>query len=119
MQTSPNTYRLAGLIAVLGLLATRTSPAPVLPVLFVAGLLSGGAHGFLYPGLAALVTDRTPESRRGAVVGMFSAVMLVGQTAGAFAFGYVSHAIGYGLMWSSLTTLLLCGFLLSLRLSGR
>ena len=45
----------------LGVLVTRTSATPVLPVLFLAGLLSGGAHGFLYPGLAALVTDRTPD----------------------------------------------------------
>jgi MFS family permease len=107
------------LLAALGLLVTSTSRVPVLPVLFLAGLLSGGAHGFLYPGLAALVTDRTPASRRGAVVGTFSAVMLVGQASGSFAFGYVSHALGYGLMWSSLTALLLCGFVLSLRLPGR
>ena len=70
----------------------------------------------LYPGLAALVTDRTPDTRRGAVVGTFSAILLAGQAGGAFAFGYVSHAVGYGLMWSWLTWLLLIGFLVSLRL---
>ena len=51
-----------GLLALLGVLVTRSSATPVLPVLFVAGLLSGGAHGFLYPALAALVTDATPPS---------------------------------------------------------
>jgi MFS family permease len=88
----------------------------VLPVLFLAGLLAGGAHGFLYPALAALVTDTTPSERRAAVVGVFSAVMLVGQTAGAFTFGYVANALGYGSMWALLTALLLLGGLISLRL---
>ena len=105
-----------GLLALLGTLVTRTSATPVLPVLFLAGLLAGGAHGFLYPALAALVTDATPPARRAAVVGVFSAVMLVGQTAGAFTFGYVANALGYGSMWALLTALLLLGGLVSLRL---
>lgn len=108
----------SGVLAAVGLLVTGPSHLPLLPALFFTGLLSGAAHGFLYPGLAALVTDRTPESRRGAVVGTFSAVLLAGQAAGAFAFGYVSHAAGYGIMWSWLTWLLLIGFLVSLRLLG-
>jgi len=106
----------AALLATLGFLVVRTSATPVLPVLFVAGLLSGAAHGFLYPGLAALVTDRTPSDRRASVVGIFSAMFLVGQTTGAFAFGYVAHAGGYGVMWSALTVLLIVGGVVSLRL---
>ena len=73
---------------------------PALPVLVVAGLMAGGAHGFLYPGLAALVADQAPEARRGAVIGVFSAVFLVGNAGGAFLFGYVAHALGYGRMWA-------------------
>lgn len=105
-----------GLLALLGALVTRTSATPVLPVLFLAGLLSGGAHGFLYPGLAALVTDTTPEARRAAVVGIFSAMFLTGQTIGAFSFGWIANALGYGSMWATLTALLLAGVLVSLRL---
>jgi MFS family permease len=105
-----------GVLALLGALASGTSVTPVLPTLFVAGLLSGGAHGFLYPGLAALVTDTTPDARRAAVVGIFSAMFLTGQTAGAFAFGWVANAAGYGSMWATLTALLLVGCLVSLRL---
>jgi MFS family permease len=108
-----------GVLAALGALAWRNVRVPAVPSLFLAGILAGGAHGFLYPGLAALVTDRTPESRRGAVVGTFSAVMLIGQSAGAFAFGYIAHAAGYFVMWAFLTALLLVGLLLSLRLPGR
>jgi len=105
-----------GVLALLGSLVTRTSATPVLPALFVAGLLSGGAHGFLYPGLAALVTDTTPDARRAAVVGVFSAMLLTGQTAGAFTFGWIATAGGYGAMWGVLTALLLVGCLVSLRL---
>jgi MFS family permease len=105
------------LLALLGIVAARASQMPVLPGLFVAGVMSGGAHGFLYPGLAALVTDLTPDVRRAAVVGVFSAMFLVGQAIGAFLFGYVTHALGYANMWLALTSLLLLGGLLSLRLS--
>src|SRR5438552_1096439 len=107
------------LLALLGFLVSRTSLTPVVPVLFVAGLMSGSAHGLLYPGLAALVTDHAPETRRGVIVAMFSAVFLVGQTAGAFAFGYITHAIGYAFMWVMLTSLLLIGAALSMRLVER
>ena len=106
-----------GVLALLGVLVTRTSATPVLPALFLAGLLSGGAHGFLYPGLAALVTDTTPDARRAAVVGIFSAMFLTGQTAGAFTFGWVANTLGYGSMWAALTALLLLGCLVSLRLA--
>ena len=104
------------LLAVVGFLVTRTSQTPVVPVLFLAGLLSGGAHGFLYPGLAALVTDQTPAERRGVVVGIFSSVFLTGQMTGAFVFGYITHGIGYAFMWTLLTSLLFAGFALSLKL---
>jgi len=106
------------LLAGLGAAVTRTSPVPALPVLVVAGLMSGAAHGFLYPGLAALVADLAPAARRGAVVGVFSAVFLVGNAGGAFVFGYVAHALGYATMWGLLTALLLAGAAVSLRLAG-
>ncbi|MBI4637313.1 MAG: MFS transporter [Candidatus Rokubacteria bacterium] len=105
-----------GLLAALGLLVSRTSQTPVLPVLLLAGLLAGGAHGFLYPGLAALVADQTSRARRASVFGVFSAVFLVGSASGAFLSGVVTHALGYGPMWSLLTALLLGGALVSVRL---
>jgi MFS family permease len=107
------------LLAALGVLVTRTSATPVVPALVLAGLISGGAHGFLYPGLAALVTDDTPAERRAAVVGLFSAMFLVGQTIGAFLFGWVAHAAGYAIMWSALTVLLTLGGAVSTGLARR
>jgi MFS family permease len=106
-----------GVLSLLGVLVTRTSATPVLPALFLAGLLAGAAHGFLYPGLAALVTDTTPDERRAAVVGIFSAMFLAGSTVGAFTFGWVANALGYGSMWAALTALLLVGCLVALRLA--
>ena len=102
----------AALLALLGLMVARTSATPVLPVLFLAGLLSGGAHGFLYPGLAALVTDRAPDDapRRG---GRDLQRDVPGRPDGRrLRFGYVAHAFGYGVMWSVLTSLLLVGAVL-------
>jgi MFS family permease len=87
------------------------------PGLVLAGLLGGAAHGYLYPGLGAIVADQAPEGRRGAVVGIFSAVFLVGNTGGAMTFGVVAHALGYGAMWTIVGRLLLIGAASSLGLA--
>ncbi|HXH82254.1 MAG TPA: MFS transporter [Candidatus Tectomicrobia bacterium] len=105
------------LLSFVGVLAERGRTGPVLPALALTGLLSGGAHGFLYPGLAALITDRTPETRRAAVVGVFSAMYLAGNAAGAFVFGLVAHTLGYAAMWWLLAVALLLGAVVSLRLA--
>lgn len=105
--------------AIIALVAVLFSPAlrlPVLPFLFLAGFLAGGAHGFLYPAMSALLMDVTPERRRGSAVGIFSSVILVGNTVGAIVFGFVAHGAGYAAMWSALALLLTVGFLLSFRL---
>jgi len=102
-------------LATIGLLARGTG-VPVVPVLFLVGLLCGGAHGFLFPALGALVMDQAPPARRGVVLGVFSAMFLVGQTSGSFVFGYVTHAVGYSLMWSVLALLLLAGAVVSVGL---
>jgi MFS family permease len=105
-----------GILAALGLQLARGHQLPVLPFLFLGGFLAGGAHGFLYPGLAALVTDATTPARRGAVVGWFSAAVLSGNALGAFVFGYLAARLGYGLMWTALSLILLTGFALSVKL---
>lgn len=105
-----------GILAALALLIGARATIPVLPFLFLSGLLAGGAHGLLYPALAALLMDETAEARRGSVVGIFSSVFLAGSALGAFIFGYVIHGWGYGVMWSGLTLLLMAGFTASFRL---
>jgi MFS family permease len=106
----------AGLLTALALLVRPHMAMPVVPFLFLTGLLAGAAHGFLYPALAALLMDVTPEARRGGVVGIFSAVFLVGNALGSMVFGYVAHSLGYSVMWATLTALLAAGFGWSFRL---
>jgi MFS family permease len=90
------------LLAALGFLS-RGAGLPAGALLGVAGLLAGAAHGLVYPALTALVVDMTPPERRGRVVGIFMAFILLGQAGGAAGFGYLVNAVGYGAMFAILT----------------
>jgi MFS family permease len=93
------------LLASLGLV-TRALSLPAGPLLALAGFLAGAAHGLLYPALTALVVDVTPPDRRGRVVGVFMAFILLGQAGGAAGFGALAHALGYGPMFAVLAVVL-------------
>ena len=115
----PSMFLLAGGSAILAAAAyadSRELFVPALTVVTLTGLLAGGAHGFLYPALAALVADDAPAARRGAVIGIFSAIFLCGHAGGAFAFGGLAHALGYASMWSVLTGLAVIGAAVSMGL---
>jgi MFS family permease len=103
------------LLAGLELLALSLS-LPAGPFLALAGLLAGAAHGLLYPALTALVVDVTPPERRGRVVGVFMAFILLGQAGGAAGFGHLAHWVGYGPMFAILSVVLCGGFALAFRL---
>jgi MFS family permease len=103
------------LLAGLGLLA-RVFGLPAGPLLGVAGFLAGAAHGLLYPALTALVVDVTPPERRGRVVGVFMAFILLGQAGGAAGFGYLANVVGYGPMFAILTIPLTSAAVLARRL---
>ena len=110
----------AAAVCIFALLAGAVGPGvrvPVLPFLFLAGLLGGAAHGFLYPALSALLVDVTPEARRASAVGIFSAVCLLGNAVGAVAFGYLAHGAGYSVMWTALAVVLSGGIVASFRLA--
>jgi MFS family permease len=104
------------LLAAAGYAAQRYPAVPVLGVIIVTGVVSGAAHGFVYPALAALVADEAPPARRGAVVGVFSALFLCGQAGGALTFGALAHAFGYPAMWLVLAAFVTAGAFVSLRL---
>ena len=103
------------LLSSLGLLG-RSLGVPAGPLLALAGLLAGAAHGLLYPALTALVVDVTPPERRGRVVGVFMAFILLGQATGAAGFGHLAHAVGYGPMFGILSILLAGACALAFRL---
>lgn len=103
-------------LAALTLLVVRLG-LPAVSVLVLTGLLAGTAHGFLYPALSALVMDVTPAERRGRVIGVFSAFILIGQAAGAMGFGYLAYALGYAPMFAILAACLAAACALSFRLT--
>ncbi len=106
----------SAILTALAVLVDTPAAVPLLPFLLLAGILAGGAHGFLFPALSALVMDLTHESRRGQAVGIYSSTILSGSALGSMAFGYVIHGLGYGAMFGILTLLLAGGFAASLRL---
>jgi len=115
----PSMFVQAAAVGIFAAVAMSVGPSlavPVLPFLFLAGMLAGAAHGFLYPALSALLMDVTPEPRRGSAVGIFSSVFLVGNALGAMVFGSVAHGLGYAFMWAVLAALLVAGSLWSLRM---
>jgi MFS family permease len=103
----------SALLAGTGYAAEHRMSVPALTVVVVTGLLCGAAHGFLSPALAALVADDAPVARRGAVIGVFSAIFLCGQAGGAFVFGGLAEALGYAVAWTALTGLVVIGALVS------
>ena len=110
----------AAAVCIFALLAGAVGPGvrvPVLPFIFLAGLLGGAAHGFLYPALSALLVDVTPEARRATAVGIFSAVCLLGNAVGAVVFGYLAHGAGYSFMWIALAVVMSGGIVASYRLA--
>jgi len=108
----------SSILAILGFLVSAHTISG-LPLLFLAGLSTGAAHGLLFPALSALVMDLAPEGQRARVLAIFSSVFLTGNALGAMIFGYVAHELGYGVMFSALTALLTAGFALSFRLPRR
>ncbi len=69
-------------------------PGPLEAQLWV-GALTGGAHGLLYPTLAALHMDQVEPGRRGRMLGLFSGAIVLGNSVGPMAMGVVAEEIGY------------------------
>jgi len=76
----------------------------------VIGLLIGGAHGFLYPALSALVVDLGGDGGRGRVLGVFSAAVLCGSAFGSLTFGVVAHFLGFPAIFLLAAGIILLGF---------
>ncbi len=86
-------------------------PGPLKGQLWVGGL-TGGAHGLLYPTLAALLVDQVEPGRRGRVLGLFSSAIVLGTSLGPMAMGIVAERIGYYAMFGLTGMLPLVGVFL-------
>lgn len=80
--------------------------------LWLIGVLNGGAHGFLYPALSALLIDRSEGSSRGKVLGAYSASVLLGSASGAMVFGLVAEVLGYPWTFAIAASIIFTGFLI-------
>jgi MFS family permease len=69
-------------------------PGPLEAQLWI-GALTGGAHGLLYPTLAALHMDQVEPGRRGRMLGLFSGAIVLGNSVGPMTMGVVAEEIGY------------------------
>ena len=86
-------------------------PGPREAQLWVGGL-TGGAHGLLYPTLAALHVDHVESGRRGRLLGLFSGALVLGTSVGPMTMGVVAERIGYYGMFGLTGMLPLVGVLL-------
>jgi MFS family permease len=86
-------------------------PGP-LGALFWVGGLTGGAHGVLYPTLAAVLVDQVEPGHRGRVMGLFSGAVVLGASLGPMAMGLVAQWIGYQGMFGLTGLLPLLGVIL-------
>jgi predicted MFS family arabinose efflux permease len=77
-----------------------------------AGVLTGGAHGLLFPTLSALLVDQVEPGHRGRVLGLFSGAIILGTSVGAIGMGQVAHLVGYHRMFSLTGLFPLLGVLL-------
>jgi predicted MFS family arabinose efflux permease len=86
-------------------------PGPLEAQLWV-GALTGGAHGLLYPTLAALHVDQVEPGRRGRMLGLFSGALVLGNSVGPMTMGVVAEEIGYYRMFGLTGMLPLVGIFL-------
>lgn len=86
-------------------------PGPRQAQLWVGGL-TGGAHGLLYPTLAAIHVDHVESGRRGRMLGLFSGAIVFGTSVGPMTMGVVAEWMGYYEMFALTGMLPLVGVFL-------
>ena len=88
-------------------------------VLILAAVLGGVGHGFSYPVLLSLATDRAGRANRGAAVSIFGAVDEAGALVAAPVLGLAIEAAGFASMYAWLGIGLLAGAALFLAFDRR
>jgi MFS family permease len=74
---------------------------PVGRYYLIAGAVSGGAHGILFPSLSAMAIDAHPQLYRGVVASIFTGTMELGFSLGSYLLGVIVAISGYKTMFAS------------------
>ena len=88
--------------------------AGTVPLLVAGALLSGTAHGMVFPILSSQVVGRSRTAERGSAVSTFTSVIDVGLLVVAPTVGFLIEGRGYGFAFSSVGMVLMAGSLLYL-----
>jgi MFS family permease len=86
-------------LAVLGIGMALIAGAGRFQLLYVAALVGGFGHGYVYPALSALVIRRTHANSSGRSSSIYSSLYDIGMMAGPYGLGVVASIFGYGPMF--------------------
>ncbi|HYL59813.1 MAG TPA: MFS transporter [Candidatus Acidoferrales bacterium] len=86
-------------LAVLGIGMALIAGAGKFQMLYVAALVGGLGHGYVYPALSALVIRRTHANSSGRSSSIYSSLYDIGMMAGPYGLGVVASLSGYGPMF--------------------
>lgn len=101
-------------VMVQGLGLMLIGAAETVPLLGAGALLSGTAHGMVFPILSSQVVGRSRTAERGSAVSTFTSVIDVGLLVVAPTVGFLIEGRGYGFAFSSVGLVLMAGSLLYL-----
>ena len=77
--------------------------------LVISGLMSGCAHGFLFPALNSLAIRNEPVNIRGKITGVFTGGIDAGSFAGSIILGYIGEWVGFRAIFFTASIILLAG----------
>ena len=84
--------------------------------LLVVGVLTGMAHGLLFPALSAYVIDLSGSEERAQALGAFSTAILLGGGLASFVFGVMAERLGYPSIFLSAAGIVIAAFAVFQRL---
>jgi MFS family permease len=107
----PHRPLLVGAIAAYGLGLIFMGAAQTVPVLVLAGITTGTAHGAAFPILSSQVVNRARVSERGSAMATFTSIFDIALLAGAPAVGFVIEGFDYLAAFMGLGVVLVIGAL--------
>lgn len=105
----PHRPLLVGAIAAYGLGLIFMGAAQTVPILILAGVVTGTAHGAAFPLLSSEVVNRARVNERGSAMATFTSIFDIALLAGAPAVGFVIEGLDYLAAFSGLGVVILIG----------